>query len=97
MNIGKAIKEIRKKKGIQQGELAVAIGISQTSLSQIESGLKKPSTSSLNKISEALNVSEPFIYMMSYEEQDIPQHKKEIFKLLYPTVKSMILQITDDE
>jgi transcriptional regulator with XRE-family HTH domain len=50
MNIGQAIKEVRKNKNLSQGELAALIPLSQTSLSQIESGIKTPSTGTVKKI-----------------------------------------------
>ena len=53
MNIGRAIKEIRKRKGLSQLDLSEATDISQTSLSQIESGNKRPNPSSLKKICKA--------------------------------------------
>ena len=42
MNIGLAIKSIRKKLSITQYELAEKCDLSQTSLSQIETGVKRP-------------------------------------------------------
>ena len=40
MNIGKTIANLRKAKELNQIEFAKTVGISQTSLSQIESGRK---------------------------------------------------------
>ncbi len=56
MKIGQTIKEIRKRKGIKQYELATAIGVAQTSLSQIESDLKYPHFTTLKKIAKAFNM-----------------------------------------
>ena len=52
MNIGKAIKGLRKEKGIAQNDFAKGCGISQTSISLIENGAKKPSAQTLNRIGE---------------------------------------------
>lgn len=39
MNIGKTIKELRKERGLSQGELADRVKLSQTPLSRISSRL----------------------------------------------------------
>jgi len=93
MRIGKALKEIRKHKGISQMQLAEQIGISQTSLSQIESDIKRPSVSTIKKICEILEVSEPLVYLMATEESDVPESRRMLFNALLPTLKSVVLQI----
>ncbi|XHR94461.1 helix-turn-helix domain-containing protein [Mucilaginibacter sp. UC70_90] len=50
MNIGKAIKELRVNKKLNQSELAEACGLTQTSLSQIENGIKTPKSRNDEKI-----------------------------------------------
>lgn len=52
------IREIREKKGISQNRLAKIVGVSQSALSDIESGkTKNPRFSTIMKIAKALNVS----------------------------------------
>lgn len=55
--IGKRIKEIRKYRGISQEALALKADVSSAFLSNIETGIKKASLSSLIQISNALNVT----------------------------------------
>lgn len=55
MNI---IKELRKKKNIQQKELAIAIGVAQPTVSEWESGKKDPSGERLRKLAEFFGVDE---------------------------------------
>ena len=50
MNIGKVIKELRKERGFSQIELANICNLTQTSLSQIETGAKRPTSKNLKKI-----------------------------------------------
>ena len=52
------IKELRKKKGIQQKELALVIGVAQPTVSEWESGKKDPSGERLKKLSEYFEVDE---------------------------------------
>lgn len=55
MNI---VKELRKKKGIQQKELAFAIGVSRPTVSDWESNKKDPSGERLKKLAEYFGVDE---------------------------------------
>ena len=55
MNI---VKELRKKAGIQQKELAIEIGVTQPTVSDWESQKKDPSGERLRKLAEYFNVDE---------------------------------------
>ncbi|MBE5952324.1 MAG: helix-turn-helix transcriptional regulator [Lachnospiraceae bacterium] len=55
--IGKRVREIRKRKHISQIELAELADISETYISYIECGKKKPSLSILTSIANVLDVS----------------------------------------
>lgn len=92
MNVGKAIRELRKEKGLSQEELAAASGITQAALSQIENG-KRPGSGTLNKLSKALQVPVSLIYVLGMEKDDVPKEKKLIYDQLFPVVQSLILQI----
>ena len=58
MNI---VKELRKKAGIQQKELAISIGVSRPTVSEWESGKKDPSGERLKKLAEFFGVDELMI------------------------------------
>lgn len=55
MNI---VKELRKKKGIQQKELAIITGVAQPTVSEWESNKKDPSGERLRKLAEYFGVDE---------------------------------------
>lgn len=55
MNI---VKELRKKKGVQQKELAITIGVSQPTVSEWEANKKDPSGDRLRKLAEFFGVDE---------------------------------------
>ena len=93
MNIGKAIREVRKKKGISQIELANAAEITQTALSQIESGLKRANPTTMKNICIALSIPEPMLNILGTEESDIPEETKEIYKSLFPAIEGLVLQL----
>ncbi len=55
--LGKKIKNLRIKNGLTQSELAKMIGISQRSLSGIETGENFLTAETLSKLLECLNIS----------------------------------------
>lgn len=93
MDLGKAIKEVRKERDLNQTELAVACGITQTALSQIESGNVNPSQTTVEKLCKELGISQPLLYILATEKKDVPSDKVKNFDILYPTVKSLIMQM----
>lgn len=90
MNIGNAIKKIRQDKGFAQGEFAIKCNLSQTSLSQIETGVKRPNPKNFKNICKNLGIPEALIYLYALEDDDIPQKKKEFFKTMYPIVMDLV-------
>ena len=55
MNI---VRELRKKSGMQQKELALTVGVAQPTVSEWESNKKDPSGDRLKKLSEIFGVDE---------------------------------------
>jgi len=92
MNIGKAIKELRKQQGMSQSELAKAAQITQAALSGIETG-NLPNHVTMQKLSDVLGVPESLIYAMGIEKDDVPEEKKVLYDNLFPVIKSLVMQI----
>ena len=97
MHIGLAIRSVRKKLGLSQSELADRIEISNTALSQIENGGSYPSPKTIKKICQVLQIPEPLLYILGIENDDVPDNKKEIYKLLFPSVYKLALDILGTE
>ena len=97
MNTGLAIRSIRRQLDITQYELADKCNISQTSLSQIENGVKRPSTRTIKKVCEVLDLPESIIYILGMQDTDVPDSRKEVYEMLFPSIKSLALQIVSDE
>lgn len=55
------LKKVRIDKGWNQGQLAQAIGVSQTAISQFEKGLRFPTPANINKFAEILGVSSDYL------------------------------------
>ncbi|MBK6700357.1 MAG: helix-turn-helix transcriptional regulator [Saprospiraceae bacterium] len=97
MNLGKAIKQLRTELKLSQGDVCKKVGISQTSLSQIELGYKEPSKKNLEKICKTLNVPIALIYMLAIEGNDVPSHKLALYNQLFPTIRQLTLNILKNE
>ncbi len=93
MNVGFAIKTLRKEKEMSQGDLSSKVGISQASISQIELGTKSPTPTNLKKICKALGISEPLLYLLATEASDIPKGNKEKYDMLFPAIEGLIKQL----
>lgn len=68
VNFSSQLKEIRKKKGLLQKELANKIGLSQSTIANYEKGDRFPSQNNLIKISQYLDVS--LDYLMGVKEEN---------------------------
>jgi len=97
MNIGTAIRTVRKEQQISQGILAEMIGLSQSSLSLIESGESIPSPKSLAAICRVLRVSPALLYMLGIEESDVPEERRAIYTALGSTFKALAMQLLGPE
>jgi transcriptional regulator with XRE-family HTH domain len=93
MNIGNAIKQVRMHYGLSQVELSSKTGISQTSISQIEGGIKNPSKRSIKAICDALEIPEAILYVIGMEDLDVPSTRKHIYDQLYPAMKDFAIQL----
>ena len=77
MNI---VKELRKKKGIQQKELALEIGVSRPTVSEWESNKKDPSGERLHRLAEFFGVDELVILGRGQTGLFVPEDPKVIGK-----------------
>lgn len=93
MQIGKAIKTLRKERNISQSELSKKSGISQVYLSQIETGTRSGTINMLETIAKGLQIPLPVIFWLAIEQTDIEESKQGIYIHLKPVIDSMIKQI----
>ncbi len=90
--IHQALKKIREFHNIKQSELSMQLGISNSYLSEIESGKKSPSLELLDKYSEVFNIPVSSLILFSETLDDEEAKLSKRFK-----VKStqLILKILD--
>lgn len=93
MNLGQSIKTVRKNKGFKQKDFCTKVGITQSYLSSIENGKKKPSIEVLEKIANTVNIPIPVLFWFTVTENDVDKRKLEMFKLLKPSVDKLIADL----
>ncbi len=67
MNLGLRIKELRVKRGLSQGELARLVGVTASTVSQVESNIIYPSLPALLKMAEVLSVQISSLFQQAVE------------------------------
>lgn len=90
MNLGYAIKQARKQRGLRQNVFAEICEITPAYLSQIENNLKEPNLSILKTISEKLGIPLPFLFFLALDERDIKSEKKQAYNMIEPAIKSLV-------
>lgn len=91
MEIGTAIKLLRKKRNLKQKQLAEMCDISVNALSQIELNASFPQKNTLDKICEALDYPISYLLFFSISEEDIPKEKRLVFNSLISAIKSVLI------
>lgn len=76
MDIGNALKTIRKSKQLTQKQLADKVGISNTYLSEIENNSRRPSIDVIKTIADALQINFLYLIVKSLEKDDLKHENK---------------------
>ena len=94
MNIGSAIRQIRKDRlGLTQEQFAEKIGISCVYVGRIESGKSKPSIALMERMSEILEIPIVILLFFSLSQSDIVPEKRAAFRLIKPSIDELIKTI----
>lgn len=88
--IGKRIKLLRKKKGLKQDELAAAIGLSPSAVSNYEQGTRVPKEDTLKALVEVLD-STPDYILWGIESSSRPILTAEELQMLSNNVRELII------
>ena len=90
------IKQLRKKKGISQSELAALIGVKNNTVSTWERGTRKPDFEALDLLSDYFEVSFEYILGSSdKEEARVKPTQKELDTLALLSMGDEIKEITE--
>jgi len=93
MNIGLAIKNLRRSRGIKQGEMAKSIGMNDAYLSLIEGGKRTPTIDMLRRIADCFDIPLSILFWFTIERDEISEEKREAYDTLKPTIDTMITSL----
>lgn len=93
LDLGLKLKEIRTKRGLSQTELAKLVGVTPSTISQVESSLIYPSLPALAKMAEVLNVAvSSFFHSVGEKIKKVVFSSQEAVKVKLPdTSEEMVL------
>lgn len=92
MDIGKALRKVRKEKGISQKELAFRTGLSANSICSIENNICVPTEKNMARICETLEIPRAYLLLNSITDDDIPQEVLHVFKTFVEPLKRILLE-----
>lgn len=90
MKVGEALKRIRHDLGKTQVQVCEKLGLSQTYLSQIESGSKEASPAMMRRICKYYGVPPAILAWKSLDRKDVPKNKQKAFDTISPAINNLI-------
>ena len=97
MNIGQAIKTLRQKRNMTQGDLASRIGMSVNAVSSWELGKTFPPKESIHLVCEAFDIPESYLMLACLEEKHVPEEKRADYRALVDPLKNILLEKGDEK
>ena len=91
MEIGDSIRKLRMWREMTQKELAQRIGMSANALCAIELNRAFPSKETIVKVCRVLDVPVGYLLFFALTEEDIPQDKRELFRILREDLCDVLL------
>lgn len=92
MDLGNAIKTIRKEKKVTRKELAERCNLSITALYNIENNLSFPTKETIDKLCSSLSIPVSYLMFFSITEDDIPEEKRLSFRCLQGPMKAFLME-----
>lgn len=92
MKLGEAIRDLRKERGIKAKDFAEMCGLSKTALCNIEKDRSFPTKPTLKIICEKLDVSTAVLMVHCITEEDVPEEKREAFRVLIEPIKKFLCE-----
>lgn len=92
MDLGDALKQLRKELKVSRKELAERSNLSITALYNIENNLSFPSKDTIERLCSSLNVPVSFLMFYSITEDDIPEEKRTLFRFLQEPMKRFLME-----
>ena len=91
MEIGDSVRKLRMWREMTQKELAQRIGMSANALCAIELNRAFPSKETIVKVCRVLGIPVGYLLFFALTEEDIPQDKRELFRILREDLCDVLL------
>lgn len=91
MDIGQAIRELRKSQGMTQPQLAMRCGMSVNSVCMLETGKHFPSKCTIEKLCRAFGIPQSYFMLSTIEESDIPKEKRVLYRALLKPLRDELI------
>lgn len=79
MNLGKALKHIRKERNLKAKEVSQITGMNPNSISMMETNKSVPKLSTLATLADLYKTDVARIYLMAIEPEDIPEKNRHLW------------------
>lgn len=97
MNYSKAIRTARALADMPQRELAEKVGIDASLISMLESGKRKPSLDTLERIAQALDIPFHLFTLLAAEREDIKSTDPDMLHKLAVGLSKLLLTGDEDD
>jgi transcriptional regulator with XRE-family HTH domain len=91
MDIGEAIRTLRLKQGMTQGQLAEKCFVSINAVSSWETGKTYPPKGATERICKAMGIPTAYLFLASIGEEDVPEEKRMLYKALVEPLRKELL------
>lgn len=97
MNIGRALRIVRKMRKLRQVDVAKAVDMHQRTYAKIEDSTQRPDYPTFVGLCKALDVAVADIYILAMELGDFPISRKDRYAPAYRAIQFLIKDIIKEE
>ncbi|SKA32873.1 DNA-binding transcriptional regulator, XRE-family HTH domain [Chitinophaga eiseniae] len=90
MDYGKVFRRFRQYLRLSQRDFASLIGISQTSISLLESGKTAPTVETMARLAKMFNISVSTLYILALEVKCLTRKEREAIQYNYRLVQDIL-------
>lgn len=91
MDFGQAIRALRLKQRMTQGQLAEKCDMSTNAICNIELGRVNPPKNTVERLCDVFGIPTSYLLMASIEEDDFPEEKRVLYRALLEPLRNELL------
>ena len=97
MDIGQAIRTLRQRQNMTQGQLAERCGFSVNQVSSWEIGKAYPPKGTVERICSELGVPTSYLFLAGIEATDIPEEKRVLYQAMIEPLRNELLETNNGD